>query len=245
MKSKWFGRTRALFPAALLLLSGGAVRAELPLLIPKEVMFGNPERSHPELSPDGTQLAWLAPDKNGIVNVWVGARNGSDARAVTNESHRPIQWYAWASDGKHILYLQDNAGDEVDHLFSADLTNKNVRDLTPFKGVRAQNILTDLQHPRFVLVALNLRDRQAFDIYRIDLKTGAVTLEATKPGDVLTWATDNDFVIRGATAFEDKSGVAQGRLTQPYLGRRLRDASLGREGIEDKEKIQIKRFQFH
>ncbi|MBA2435868.1 MAG: hypothetical protein H0V54_12450 [Chthoniobacterales bacterium] len=118
MKSKWFGRTRALFPAALLLLSGGAVRAEeLPPLIPKEVMFGDPERSHPELSPDGTQLAWLAPDKNGVVNVWVGASNGSDARAVTNESHRPIQWYAWAGDGKHILYLQDNAGDEVDHLF--------------------------------------------------------------------------------------------------------------------------------
>ncbi|MBA2435867.1 MAG: hypothetical protein H0V54_12445 [Chthoniobacterales bacterium] len=81
-----------------------------------------------------------------------------------------------------------------------------MRDLTPFRGVRAQNILTDLQHPRFVLVALNLRDRQAFDMYRIDLETGAVTLEATNPGDVLTWATDNDFVIRGATALVGKSG---------------------------------------
>ena len=178
--------------------------AELPPLIPRAVLFGNPERSHPEISPDGRQLAWLAPDKNGVVNVW-DETDGKD-RAVTNETHRPIQWYAWAGDAKHILYLQDNAGDEIDHLFSADPTTGNVRDLTPFRGVRAQNVLTDLQHPQFVLVALNLRNREAFDMYRIDLETGAVTLEATNPGDVLTWATDNDFVIRAATAFVGKSG---------------------------------------
>src|SRR4030095_16214865 len=85
-------------------------------------------------------------------------------------------------------------------------THGKVRALTPFRGVRAQNVLTDLQHPKFVLVALNRRDPQAFDMYRVDLETGAVTLEATNPGDVLTWTTDNDFVIRAATAFEGKSG---------------------------------------
>jgi hypothetical protein len=83
-----------------------------------------------------------------------------------------------------------------------------VRDLTPFRGVRAQNVLTDLQHPRFVFVALNLRDRHAFDMYRVDVETGAVTLEAINPGDVLTWTTDNDFVIRGATAFDGKTAAS-------------------------------------
>src|SRR5438094_10036360 len=82
----------------------------------------------------------------------------------------------------------------------------NVRDLTPFRGVRAQNVLTDSQHPEAVLVALNLRDRNAFDMYRVDLQTGAITLEATNPGDVLTWKADNNFVIRVATAFEGKTG---------------------------------------
>ena len=103
-----------------------------------------------------------------------------------------------------LLYLQDNAGDENNHLFSVDLTSDKTRDLTPFPGVRAQNVMTDLQHPRFVLVALNRRNRQAFDMYRVDLETGAVAIEADNPGDVLTWATDNDFVIRAATAFDGK-----------------------------------------
>jgi dipeptidyl aminopeptidase/acylaminoacyl peptidase len=181
------------------------IRAELPPLIPREILFGNPNRVHPEISPDGKQLAWLAGDKSGVLNVWASALDGSNARTVTSETHRPIPWYKWSGDAKHILYLQDNGGDEIDHLFCANLENGNVRDLTPFPGVRAQNVLTDSQHPKVVLVALNKRDRHAFDMYRVDLATGTITLEAINPGDVLTWKTDNNFVIRAATAFEGKT----------------------------------------
>jgi dipeptidyl aminopeptidase/acylaminoacyl peptidase len=189
----------------LLALCVHGVQAELPALIPRAILFGNPERLHPELSPDGKQVAWLAGDKSAVLNVWVSALDGSKARRVTNETHRPIPWFEWSGDGKHILYLQDNDGNEIDHLFSANLENGNVRDLTPFPGVRAQNVFTDPQHPRFVLVGLNKRDPHAFDMYRVDLESGALTLEATNPGDVLTWKPDKDFVIRAATVFEGKT----------------------------------------
>jgi dipeptidyl aminopeptidase/acylaminoacyl peptidase len=193
------------FQFITLFLALCSAQAELPTLIPRELLFGNPERANPQISPDGLQLAWLAPDKNGVLNVWASAIDGTNPHPVTNEAQRPIAWYVWGGDGRHILYLQDNAGDENQHLFSADLTNGNVRDLTPFRGVRAQNAMTDLRHPRFVLIALNLDDRHVFDMYRVDLETGAVTLEAKNPGDVLTWTADNDFVIRGVTAFDGKS----------------------------------------
>jgi len=178
----------------------------LPPLIPREILFGNPARTDPKVSPDGSQLSWLAPDQNNTLNVWTSALDGGNAHCLTNETGDPIEWYTWAADGKHILYLHDNAGDEIPHLFSADLRSGNVRDLTPFRGVRAQNVLTDSRHPESVLVALNLRDRNAFDMYRVDLQTGAITLEATNPGDVLTWKADNNFVIRAATAFDGKTG---------------------------------------
>jgi len=190
----------------LLLLFAASVQAELPALIPRAVLFGNPQRIDPQISPDGSQLSWLAPDKNGVLNVWVSTIEGANPHPVTNEPGYPIHYYRWAADEKHILYLHDNDGDEIDHLFSADLTSGNVRDLTPFRGVRAQNVLTDSQHPNSLLIALNLRDRSAFDMYRVDLETGALSLEATNPGDVLTWKTDNDFVIRAATAFDGKTG---------------------------------------
>jgi len=194
------------FFAAAVSVCAFSVHAEMPALIPREILFGNPERADPKVSPDGSQLSWLAPDKNGVLNVWVSAIDGASPHPVTNEPGYPIHYYRWAADGKHLLYLHDNNGDEIDHLFSADLTSGNVRDLTPFRGVRAQNVLTDSQHPQSLLVALNLRDRSAFDMYRVDLETGAITLEATNPGDVLTWKTDNNFVIRAATAFDGKTG---------------------------------------
>jgi dipeptidyl aminopeptidase/acylaminoacyl peptidase len=194
---------------AVLLFSPGMARAAEPPLIPREILFGNPERTAPQLSPDGTKISWLAPAKNGVLNIWArslsDSRPADEAQPVTNEPHRPIFWYTWAGDGKHILYLQDDGGDENNHLYSADLASGNVRDLTPFRGVKAQNVLASDQHPGQVLAGLNLRDRHVFDMVRIDLETGAVTLAAQNPGDVLTWTPDNDFVIRAATVFDPKT----------------------------------------
>src|SRR5436190_23669028 len=104
------------FLAAAFAFCAFTVHAELPALIPREVLFGNPERADPKISPDGSQLSWLAPDKNNVLNVWVSAIDGANARCMTNEKGYPSEWYAWSGDGKQSLYLHDNAGDEVPHL---------------------------------------------------------------------------------------------------------------------------------
>ena len=193
----------ALALAALAVAGPRVAAADGAALIPRATLFGNAPRDFPQVSPDGKRISWLAPDAQGVQNVWVQSVTGGDsAKAVTHESHRPIYFYRWAADSRRLLYLQDGDGDENNHLFSADLETGVVRDLTPFRGVRAQNVLVSLEHPGVVLLALNLRDRRAFDMHRIDLETGAVTLEARNPGDVLTWSADWDFVIRGATAFD-------------------------------------------
>src|SRR5438552_6120275 len=194
------------FLCAVIWLCTFTIYAELPALIPREILFGNPERADPKISPDGAQLSWLAPDQNNTLNVWTSALGDANPRCMTNEKGDPIEWYVWSADGKQILYFHANAGDEVPHLFSVDLTTDNVRDLTPFRGVRAQNVLIDSRHPGSAFVAMNLRDRNVFDMYRVDLQTGAITLEATNPGDVLTWKADSNFIIRAATAFDGKAG---------------------------------------
>jgi hypothetical protein len=54
-------------------------------LIPLPVLFGNPERVSPRISPDGTQLAWIAPH-DGVLNVWVapvGPDRGLELSAAT------------------------------------------------------------------------------------------------------------------------------------------------------------------
>jgi hypothetical protein len=93
-----------------------AANAELPALIPREVLLGNPVRTSPTISPDGNQLAWLQPDPRGVLQVWVVAIGKNKARMVSADCHRGIHSYRWAYDSRTILYNQDSDGDENAHL---------------------------------------------------------------------------------------------------------------------------------
>ncbi|HOW44621.1 MAG TPA: S9 family peptidase [Candidatus Aminicenantes bacterium] len=177
-----------------------SVSADTEPLIPRQILFGNPVKASPRISPDGTRLAYLAPSDKGVLNVWLRTIGKQDDAQVTNDTHRGIRIHFWAEDGKHIFYVQDLGGDENWHVYSVDLETKQVRDLTPYQGVRAANIMLDKKFPQQMLVGLNLRDRRVFDMYRVDLETGAVVPDTQNPGDVLGWVTDPEFQIRACQA---------------------------------------------
>src|SRR5581483_984789 len=141
-------------------------------LIPRDLLLGNPERLMPQISPDASKLGWIAPDDKGVLQVFVRTLGSSDDAAVTQDKKRGIRWFKWAQDSRTLLYTQDNDGDENFHVFARDLESKNERDLTPFKGVKAAVLDTHPRFPDTVLVTLNLRDRKAFDVHRVSLKTG-------------------------------------------------------------------------
>jgi dipeptidyl aminopeptidase/acylaminoacyl peptidase len=169
----------------------------MPPLIPRGVLLGNPRRSQPTLSPDGTRIAYLAPNERDALQIWLRTLGQRDDRCVSAE-RRSIQIYQWAWDSKTILYRQDNDGDENFHLCSIDLETGNVRDLTPWQGVRCNQTMTSGKHPGEILAALNVRDRKLMDVWRIDLRTGATTLEVENPGDVIWWIADDELVARAA-----------------------------------------------
>ncbi|HJZ27894.1 MAG TPA: hypothetical protein VJ370_16570, partial [Streptosporangiaceae bacterium] len=170
-------------------------------LIPRNVLFGNPERISPHISPDGTRLAWIAPD-NGVLNVWVApiGPSGVDwdaARVVTDDTDRGIRAYTWARDDRHLLYVQDTGGDENWRLYDVDLDTMAKRDLTPFEGIQARIIATRKSHRDEVLVGMNRENPQLHDVFRLDLKTGELTKLIKNPG-YAGWLADEDMVVRGA-----------------------------------------------
>ena len=119
-------------------------KAEIPL-IPREILFGNPDRAAVRLSPDGARLSFLAPVE-GVLNVWVGpAGDPAAARPVTRDTSRGIRFYAWAYTSEHVLYLQDKGGDENWRVYSVDLSTDEILDLTPFEGVHARAIVEFLR----------------------------------------------------------------------------------------------------
>ncbi len=164
-------------------------------LIPREVLFGNPTRTSPRLSPDGRRLAYLAPDE-GVLNVWVRECGSDEDRVVTRDRSRGIRSFFWVYDRRHLIYLQDREGDEDWHLWSVDVDSGIIRDLTPFLGVQARLIALDPHHPEQMLVGLNLRDARLHDVYRIEIATGAVTLVAENPGAAMGWMADRKLRVR-------------------------------------------------
>ncbi len=182
-------------------------QGELPPLISRDLLFGNPERASPALSPDGKRLAWLAPNTNNVLQVWVKTVGKDDDKIITADKKRGIRQYFWAKDNRNLLFVQDSDGDENFHVFGVDLDSGNVRDYTPFQGVRAQVTDMNPDFPNEVLVALNLLDRSLFDIYRLNLKNGALELDTKNPGDVGSWHADAKFRVRSAQIATPEGGT--------------------------------------
>ncbi len=166
-------------------------------LIPRSVLFGNPERSEPAISPDGTQLGYLAP-VNGVLNVWIRTLGQNDDRPVTDDTKRGIHIFAWQYDNKHILYAQDADGDENWRLYQTDIATRQTRNLTPFDKVQASIVAYEWDKPETMLVQINQRDESLFDVYRLDLTTGELNIDTENPGDVAGWHADNDLQVRAA-----------------------------------------------
>lgn len=192
--------------SALSSLPASAQDAGVPLL-PRELLFGNPERTRPQLSPSGDALAWLAPDDKNVLQVWVRAKDRKDGAVVTADRKRGIRFFSWGEDSRSILYGQDADGDENFHLYQVELASKNVRDLTPWQGVRAGLLATSPRQPNAALVELNVRDRAQMDVWRLSLDTGALVLDTQNPGDVTGWGVDGQLQVRVAIASTPEGGT--------------------------------------
>jgi dipeptidyl aminopeptidase/acylaminoacyl peptidase len=176
-------------------------------LIPRDVIFGNPDRASPHLSPDGRVLSFLAP-VNGVLNVWVGpADNPKEAKPVTNDKKRGIRIHHWAFTNNHILYLQDADGDENWHLYGVDLQSKKTTDLTPFKKVQARIDAISHRFPEEILVGLNDRDPSLHDVYRLNILTGERKLIQKNDGYV-SFVSDDDYNLRLAMKMTPDGGNA-------------------------------------
>lgn len=144
-----------------------------PALIPRTDIFGNPERSIAQISPDGRHVSWLAP-KDAVMNVWVAPINDpGNARVITNDTYRGINEYYWAPNSRYIYFTQDDGGDENDHVYSSDIGTGEVRDLTPVaEGTRATIEQVSSARPDHIVIGINARDPQMFDLYIVDVTTG-------------------------------------------------------------------------
>ncbi len=203
----------------------------LPPLIDREILFGNPEIARAQLSPDGRFIAFLKPHK-GTLNIWVKRADEpfANARLLTNEPKRPIRQFLWSRDGKFILFVNDQGGNENLNLYAVSPNEQPAngaevpvaRNLTNSEKIRTVLYNVPRTEPDAVYVGMNDRDPAWHDLYKLKISTGERTLVRQNTERLSGWLFDNKDQLRLAmrsTKSGDKEVLrvdADGKFTKVY-----------------------------
>ncbi len=201
----------SLFIAALAHVATFAEFNEDVPLIPRETLFGNPERAGVQLSPYGDYLSFLAP-VDGVLNVWIQPLDGDslgDAKPVTRSTKQPITNYGWAINGKQILYMQDIGGNENDHVYAVDLATGDTTDLTPGDDVKASMMAGHRDRPNEILIQSNARNTSKMDVLKIDTTTGESEMAFLNDGGFVGMIPDDDWNFRVRAKMTPDGGTLQ------------------------------------
>jgi Tol biopolymer transport system component len=199
-------------------------------LIAMKDFFRNPEKASFSLSPNGEYLAFMQPWEKRL-NVFV-QKTGSDAAPVriTGATERDIAGFGWKGNNR-IIFVQDKGGDENYRINAVNIDGSNAKDLTPFDKVRAQ-ILDNLEdNDAEILVELNKRNPQVFDVFRLNINTGDMKVVAENPGNITAWQTDWDGKIRLATTTDGVNSTLLYRKTEADKFAPVRDHQLQRDRL--------------
>ena len=177
-----------------------------PPLIPREVLFGNPERVGVKISPDGKWISYLAP-YDGVMNIWLQPRAGGDARPLTKYSDRPLSGYSWAYNSEQILFARDNEGDENTHVLVVSIDDGAIVDLTPIDGVKAGIVETHRDRPDEIIVSINDRDPQFLDYEKINIRTGEREMLVQNEGNYVGYLFDDQWNACGRMQMTPAGGM--------------------------------------
>jgi dipeptidyl aminopeptidase/acylaminoacyl peptidase len=176
-------------------------------LIPRATLFGQPEHTYPQLSPNGLQIAYQRKFA-GVAEVWVRTLGTNDDHAVTPAASQGLAGekgnvvgYFWHADGRHIFYQREPQGnDATARLYILDLETRVARDLTPFDQVSLKVLAISPDQPNTLILSMNKRDGGGHsDVYSLNVVSGETILQVEAPDDLADdgWSLGSDLVVHG------------------------------------------------
>ncbi len=183
-----------------------SLHANTPPLLDRELFFGDPEISGGQLSPDGQYLSFMRPYQ-GTRNLWVKERDADFDLAipVTDRTDRPIPGYFWSRDGRYLLFVMDQGGDENYNIYALDPAQARpgvipqARNITALEGVRAIIFHIAHQDHDLMYVGLNERDPAWHDLYELRISTGELTKLRENTNRYTSWIFDWEDRLRLAS----------------------------------------------
>jgi dipeptidyl aminopeptidase/acylaminoacyl peptidase len=153
--------------------------------------------TQPTVSPDGTQVAYLA-NASGVPQIWLAPLSQQDPAPLRQLTHYPdrISFVSWSPDGRSLLFGKDSKGDERVQLFSYDVASGQVKTLTDEpKAIHRFGAWSD--DSRRIAWASNARDVAHFDVYVQNLDNGKTERVLTEDDSYLpvAWSSDQRWLI--------------------------------------------------
>jgi len=84
-------------------------------------------------APDGSEIAFLMRDDNGVVQLWSISPCGGEPRQITRGQHAIQSAFSWHPDGDRLAFISDNSVMVCDRK-SGELTRLTPRSVTPPAG---------------------------------------------------------------------------------------------------------------
>lgn len=125
-----------------------------------ESVFGS------SFSPDESKLL-IGSDESGIFNAYAVDIETGERETLTESTDRTIRPSSYFPNDERILYMSDDNGDEIDHIFMRS-EDGEVRELTVKEGAKAMFMgwAEDKQHFYY---GSNERNPQFFDLYKMNI----------------------------------------------------------------------------
>ena len=175
-------------------------------LIPRILLFSDPDKVNVQISKDGKYISHLSPN-DGVLNIFVSKSNEeSSTKAVTNNKKRGIRSYFWAYNNKNIIYLQDNEGDENFYLHILDIQTLSDFIVATDSKAKTQIVKMSQKYPDEIIIGLNDRRKDLFDLYKLNIKTNNKEL-IYKNDKFISFDLDDDYNIIFSYAIDQDGGL--------------------------------------
>lgn len=162
--------------------------------IAMEIFFRNPEQFKYSISPDGKFISFLQPYQ-GKLNVFIRSLESDSIKRITSFTDQSVQYYFWAGNN-HILYGRNSGAGDNFQLFSSSKDGKHTIKIA-IKPTTKVEFIDHLENTnKYILLAMNERVPENFDVYKLDVETGEKVLIEKNPGNFVKWMCDHDGVIR-------------------------------------------------
>ncbi|MEQ8192259.1 MAG: prolyl oligopeptidase family serine peptidase, partial [Candidatus Eremiobacterota bacterium] len=184
-------------------------------LIPGEILFSDPVKGNPKISPSGEKIAYMA-QVNNVLNLWVKTIDKEDDRPVTcfqknglkiliGPQKKDMTNYMWVTD-RYIVYFHDTKGYINYNMYKINIETMESKNLTPCKDSRVRFVKYNSDFPYEMIISIKKHNQTHYDLYHIDIQSGKKTLIAGNPGNVKYWVIDSNLQILGMVSERDGTG---------------------------------------